>query len=287
MVQLVRDPAGLRAAIAAWRADGHSVGLFPTMGGIHDGHRALTTLAADRADRVCATIFVNPRQFGPNEDLARYPRDEAGDATALADAGADLIYAPAVDAVYPDGFATEVRAGPLGDCLEGAHRPGFFTGVATVVTKLLLQALPDIAVFGEKDFQQLQVIRALVRDLDIPVDVVAGPTVREADGLAWSSRNRYLSDAERAAAPALYRALCQAAAALAGGADPDAVAAKGSTALTDAGFEAVDYFAVCEASALAPLPADWRARGFTPRLLAAARLGGTRLIDNVGLEAAG
>ena len=283
MTPVVRDVASLRATIASWRAEGHSVGLLPTMGAIHDGHLSLALLVAERAERVCATIFVNPRQFGPNEDLARYPRDEASDVAALGAAGADLIYAPPVDAVYPDGFATEVQVGPLGDVLEGEHRPGFFTGVATVVTKLLLQALPDFAVFGEKDFQQLQVIRALVRDLDIPVDVVAGPTVREADGLAWSSRNRDLSDAERATAPALYQALTAGAAALDAEMAPGALAADGGAALMAAGFDAVDYFAVCEAEALAPLPADWRSAGLTPRLLAAVRLGGTRLIDNVGL----
>ena len=274
---IARTVAALRPAIAAWRKAGERVGLVPTMGAIHAGHLALVQAAQRECGRVVATLFVNPKQFGPTEDFAAYPRDEGRDIRAFGSAGVDLVFAPNVEAMYPPGFAASVQVGPLGEELEGRFRPGFFAGVATVVTKLLLQALPDIACFGEKDYQQLLVVRRLARDLDIPVEIKGVPTVREPDGLALSSRNAYLSPTERQTAPLLYRVLCDAAAGLAG--DPAAVAAllaKGTARLQAAGF-AVDYLELRDDDSLAPLPRLDR----PGRLLVAARLGKTRLIDNI------
>ena len=197
----------LRDTVRQWRAEGHSIALVPTMGAIHDGHVSLVTAARARCDRVIVSLFVNPKQFGTGEDIDTYPADEARDADLLAKAGVDLLFAPAPGEIYPPGFSTTVEVTGLTAGLCGAFRPGHFAGVATVVTKLLLQAAPDLAVFGEKDFQQLQVIRRLVRDLDIDVEILGAPTVRESDGLAISSRNAYLSADERAQAPALNQAL--------------------------------------------------------------------------------
>ena len=278
-LETVRDVASLRAAIHAWRAGGSAVGLVPTMGALHAGHLALVRRALDRCGRVCVTLFVNPKQFGPNEDLARYPRDEAGDAGLLAGAGAHLLFAPGLEVMYPEGHLTHVSVGRLGEVLEGEFRPGFFTGVATVVTKLLLQAQPDIAFFGEKDYQQLLVVRRLARDLDIPVEIVGVPTVREQDGLALSSRNAYLAPAERQIAPALHRILAATAAAAAA-ADGDGKDAEQRAVadLLKAGFTRVDYVAVRDAETLEdPVP------GLPRRVLAAAWLGTTRLIDNVAV----
>lgn len=206
-VPLVRTVSALRAEVATWRAAGLSVGLVPTMGALHAGHTALVTQIKRSCDRVVASIFVNPAQFAAHEDLGRYPRDEAGDLEKLAAVGCDLVYAPGVAEIYPNGFVTKVLVSGVADPLEGAHRPQFFGGVATVVCKLLMQCGPDAAIFGEKDYQQLQVIRRVVTDLDLPVSVLAGPTVREADGLALSSRNAYLTPTERAKATALPDAL--------------------------------------------------------------------------------
>jgi pantoate--beta-alanine ligase len=225
---------------------------------------------------VIATIFVNPKQFGPTEDLARYPRNEAADAAMLAELGTDLLFAPNVDEMYPEGFSTSVSVGALTQTLEGMSRPSFFTGVATVVSKLLLQALPDRAYFGEKDFQQLQVVRRMVRDLNIPVAIVAVPTIREADGLAMSSRNRYLSPAQRKIAGALPQVMHETVAELRSGqvASPILAIAKGR--LHQAGFDRVDYLELCDETTLQPIPL---AR--TPsRLFVAAYVGATRLIDN-------
>ena len=216
-IAVVRTVADLRSRIRDWRAAGDTVGLVPTMGALHDGHMALATAAKSRCERTVATLFVNPKQFGENEDFSVYPRDERKDAARLSGAGVDLLFAPGVDEMYPAGFSTQISIGPMGEVLEGEHRPGFFTGVATIVTKLLLQSLPDIAFFGEKDFQQLQVIRRLTADLDIPVEIAGIETVREADGLAMSSRNAYLSDTERERASALHRALATLAARIARG----------------------------------------------------------------------
>ena len=276
-IAVVRNVETLRRQVAAWRAQQQRIGLVPTMGAIHEGHLALVRAARAQGDRVVASLFVNPRQFGPSEDFAAYPRDEAADAAAFETAGVDLVFAPNVEEMYPPGFATTVQVAGVGEELEGAARPGHFAGVATIVAKLLLQCLPDAAYFGEKDYQQLLVVRRLARDLDIPVRIKGVPTVREADGLALSSRNVYLSAEERHAAPLLYRVLRDSAAAIARA--PEAVRAileDGRGTLRAAGF-AVEYLELRDAETLMPM-----ARPAAPaRLLAAARLGRTRLIDNV------
>jgi len=277
-LETVRTIADLRQRIAAWRAAGETIGLVPTMGALHAGHLALVEAARARCGRVAATIFVNPAQFAPEEDFASYPRDEGEDAAKLAALGTDLLFAPPVEEVYPQGFATTVRVAGISDGLCGDHRPGHFEGVATVVAKLLNQSLPDAAFFGEKDYQQLQVIRRLAADLDIPVEIVGVPTVREADGLALSSRNAYLSAAERRVAPALHGALAHLAAALeAGPGDIAGILAGGREALTEAGFTEVEYLELRDAVTLAPIAGLDR----PARLLAAAWLGPTRLIDNL------
>jgi pantoate--beta-alanine ligase len=194
---IVRTVAELRAQVAGWRKAGQRVGLVPTMGALHEGHLSLVRLAREHAERVVVSVFVNPTQFSPNEDFDAYPRDEAHDAGLLAGVGCDLLFAPGVAEMYPPGFATTVTVAGVSEPLDGTARPGHFVGVATIVSKLLNQCGPDVAVFGEKDYQQLQVIRRLARDLDLPVEIVGGPTARAEDGLALSSRNAYLSAAER------------------------------------------------------------------------------------------
>jgi pantoate--beta-alanine ligase len=277
MITVVRTIADLRATVAKWRKIGDSIGLVPTMGALHDGHMSL--VARSRADnkRTIATLFVNPAQFGPNEDLAAYPRDEAADLAMLQNAKVDALYAPTVGEMYPKGFATTVTVAGVTDFLDGPHRPGHFAGVATVVSKLLLQAAPDRAYFGEKDFQQLQMIRRLTADLDIAVQIVGVPTVRDADNLALSSRNRYLTKEERARAAVLPRTLSEIAERLRK--EPDAVAKHvvwGHRQLEEAGFQKVDYVDVCDEATLQPVT-----RLTSPsRVLAAAWLGRTRLIDN-------
>ncbi|MBB3265468.1 pantoate--beta-alanine ligase [Azospirillum sp. OGB3] len=274
---VVRSVDDLRAQVAAWHRDGRTVALVPTMGALHDGHLALVRRARELADRVVASVFVNPTQFAPHEDFDRYPRDEAGDSRKLASAGCHLLYAPTVRAMYPEGFATAISVGGPAEGLCGTFRPQMFGGVALVVTKLFLQAQPDVAVFGEKDYQQLMVIRRFARDLDIPVRVEGLPTVREADGLAMSSRNAYLSADERARAPELNRALLEAAAGLAGGAEAAAVLESVRARITAAGFGSIDYVELRDADTLEPV-----ARAERPaRLLAAAWMGKARLIDNV------
>jgi pantoate--beta-alanine ligase len=278
--RVVRSLAALRRAVAEWRAQGESVALVPTMGALHAGHLALVRLARRRAKRVVVSIFVNPAQFAPNEDFTSYPRTFEADLAALSELKVDAVWAPDAPTMYPEGFATKVDpAGPAAAGLEDKFRPHFFGGVATVVTKLLLQVLPDIAVFGEKDYQQLKVVTAMARDLDIPVRIVGAPTVRERDGLALSSRNAYLSASERTAAPALYRALNDCAARLNAGAPIGAALAEGRAAAERAGFM-VDYFEARHAETLAPVAA---LSDGPVRLLAAARLGRTRLIDNIAV----
>ncbi|KAA0683281.1 pantoate--beta-alanine ligase [Roseomonas genomospecies 6] len=274
---VVRSVDDLRAQVAAWHREGRTVALVPTMGALHDGHLALVRRARELADRVVASVFVNPTQFAPHEDFDRYPRDETGDSRKLASAGCDLLYAPTVRAMYPEGFATAISVGGPAEGLCGTFRPQMFGGVALVVTKLFLQAQPDVAVFGEKDYQQLMVIRRFARDLDIPVRVEGLPTVREADGLAMSSRNAYLSADERARAPELNRALVEAASALAGGAEAAAVLEAVRARITAAGFGAIDYVELRDADTLAPVTRAER----PARLLAAAWMGKARLIDNV------
>lgn len=267
--------------LTRWRSELGSarLALVPTMGALHAGHMALIEEARKRADKVAATIFVNPLQFGANEDLGRYPRREAEDAAMLEQAGCDLLWMPSVSDIYPDGFATTVRVSRVSERWEGEARPGHFDGVATVVAKLLLSVRPDLALFGEKDFQQLAVIRAMVRDLAIPVEIVGVPTVREPDGLALSSRNAYLLPEERQQALALPRALEAARSAIASGTAVSDVLAEARDSLLGGGFSRVDYFALVDAQTLEPLD---RPRG-EMRLIAAAVIGSTRLIDNLAI----
>ena len=273
--------AALRGAVGAWRARGKTIALVPTMGALHAGHLALVEEARRRADRTVVSIFVNPAQFGPAEDLAAYPRDAAGDMARLAEFGVDLVFSPAVDEMYPQGFATEVRVAGLAEGLCADFRPVHFTGVATVVAKLLAQCRPDIALFGEKDYQQLLVVRRLARDLDLAVEIVGVPTVREADGLALSSRNASLSAAERAVAGRLNRVLAETAGRIAGGGEVAGALARGREQLAAAGFDGVDYLELRDAETLEPVTALAR----PARLLAAVRLGACRLIDNLAVVA--
>jgi pantoate--beta-alanine ligase len=277
-VQTIRQLDLLRSGIADLRAGGDRIALVPTMGALHAGHMALVEAAKRPGTRVVTSIFVNPRQFGPNEDLSRYPRKETADTRMLTEAGCDLLWLPPVEVMYPAGFATNVSVGGVSDGLDGASRPGHFDGVATVVTKLFNQVRPDIAYFGEKDFQQLAVIRRMVADLDMGIDIVGVPTQRENDGLALSSRNIYLDEAERAKAVALPRALGVAARAIHKGDDPEIALVVARDSLVAAGFT-IDYVELVDAETLGA-PDPLRAR----YLVAAARLGQTRLIDNLAVD---
>ncbi len=280
----VSTVAALRQTVRGWRAAGQSVALVPTMGALHDGHLELVRLARRRADRAVASIFVNPAQFAPHEDLDRYPRTFEADLEALARVSCDLVWAPTVAEMYPPGHATRVVPAGAAEGLESDFRPHFFAGVATVCTKLFTQVAPDYAIYGEKDYQQLAVMRQIVRDLDLPLEIVGAPTVREADGLAMSSRNRYLSAAERQVAPALHRILQELAAAIAekraslDAATMECLVADAIARLLAAGFATVDYVAVRDAETLAA--PEFGARR-PLRILAAAWLGKTRLIDNI------
>lgn len=276
-LEIARTVEEARARLRRWRMAGETVGLVPTMGALHDGHLALVRAAQKDCDRVVVSLFVNPAQFGPNEDLARYPRNEAEDARLAAAEGAELMFAPGVEEIYPDGFATTVTVDDVSKGLCGHHRPGHFDGVATVVAKLLNQCQPDRAYFGEKDYQQLMVVRRMARDLNIPVTIEGVATVREPDGLALSSRNAYLSPPQRKAAVSLSATLFAMAEHLHAGAAAAEQEAWGKNALTEVGFDRIDYVEVRDAETLAPVE-----RVTTPaRVLAAAHLGGTRLIDNV------
>jgi pantoate--beta-alanine ligase len=277
--RIVRTPAALTAAIAAWQRAGQRVAFVPTMGALHDGHLALVRLGLQHADACAASIFVNPKQFGPTEDLDRYPRDEAGDVEKLKSAGSTLLYAPTVATMYPPGFASHVRVSGLPDALCGRVRPGHFDGVATVVAKLLAAARADVAVFGEKDWQQLAIIRRMAADLDLGTEIIGCPIVRDADGLALSSRNAYLSADERARALALPRALADARAALLEGMPVAPALAMGLKSLKAAGFARTDYFELVDGATLASLGAVQPGA----RLMAAAVMGTTRLIDNIAV----
>jgi pantoate--beta-alanine ligase len=277
---IVRTIPALRRTVARWRDKGETIALVPTMGALHAGHLSLVKLARRRGRRVMVSIFVNPAQFAPNEDFASYPRAFDADAAALGEAGVDLIWAPAVETMYGRDFATRVvPEGPAKVGLEDAFRPHFFSGVAIVVSKLLIQCAPDVAVFGEKDFQQLKVITRLAADLDLPVKIVGAPIVRERDGLAMSSRNAYLSEAERAAAPALYRVLTQCAAAIKRGEHLARILDDGSGEIESAGFR-LDYLEARNAETLGKVAS---AADGPLRLLVAARIGQTRLIDNIAV----
>jgi pantoate--beta-alanine ligase len=277
-VQTVRTSEELARALGELRAS-RTIALVPTMGALHAGHMALVEEAQRRADRVVATIFVNPLQFGAGEDLSRYPRREAEDAQMLEAAGCDLLWMPSADDIYPDGFATTVHVSGVSERWEGEARPGHFDGVVTVVARLLLAVGPDAAVFGEKDFQQLAVISRMVTDLRIPVDVVAVPTVREPDGLALSSRNAYLTADERARAAALPKALAGAQMQVRARVPVGEALRDAKQALVDAGFLRIDYFALVDAATLAPLDSPEGEM----RLIAAAVIGSTRLIDNLAV----
>ena len=278
-MQIIRRLEELGPALNALKRGG-SLALVPTMGALHAGHMALVEEAQRRADRVAATIFVNPMQFGAGEDLDRYPRQEQADAEMLELAGCDLLWLPAVDDIYPDGFATRIHVSGLSDRWEGEARPGHFDGVATVVAKLLLTVQPDVALFGEKDFQQLAVIRRMAADLGLGVEIAGVPTVRDADGLALSSRNAYLSADERERASALPNALNAARDALLSGEPVVAALGAAKQAIEHAGFSTIDYVALVDAASLEPLDEP---RG-AMRLIAAATIGGTRLIDNIAVK---
>lgn len=274
VVRALRD---LRATVRGWRRKGNTIALVPTMGALHPGHLSLVKLARKRANRVVVSLFVNPTQFGPNEDFEAYPRDEQGDWHRLADANADLLYAPPVGEIYPDDFSTRVEVIGITSGLEGASRPRHFAGVTTVVAKLFLQCLPDIAVFGEKDYQQLLVIRQLVKDLDMPISIVGGPTLREADGLALSSRNAYLDPSARSIAPRFHAVLDQLSKDLTAGRPVHEATFLGRDWLAGAGF-GVDYLDVRDAATFMPIGQLVTAPA---RLLGAVYLANVRLIDNV------
>ncbi|MER8692358.1 pantoate--beta-alanine ligase [Mesorhizobium opportunistum] len=278
---VVDSVAALRARIRDWRRDGLRVAMVPTMGALHEGHLSLIRIARERAERCVVSIFVNPTQFAPSEDLDKYPRQLARDLDMLATARADLAFTPTVDAMYPAGFATRISVGGPSAGLESDFRPTFFDGVATVVAKLFLQATPDYAVFGEKDYQQLCVVRQLCRDIDLPVEIIGAPTIRDAHGLAMSSRNAYLGEAELQIARQLNVVLRKTAAALAAGADQKDTIAEARRTLIAAGFHTVDYVEARESLTLGP----WR-HDRAGRILAAAWLGKTRLIDNVEVPTA-
>jgi pantoate--beta-alanine ligase len=278
---VVESVSALRAQIRDWRREGLGIAMVPTMGALHDGHISLVRMALDQAERCVVSIFVNPAQFAPTEDLHKYPRQLARDLDRLAGAGAHLAFTPSVAEMYPAGFATRISIGGPSSGLETDFRPSFFDGVATVVAKLFQQASPDCAIFGEKDYQQLCVVRQLCRDLDLPVAIIGAPTVRDAHGLAMSSRNAYLGEAELEIARKLNAVLRRAAAALAAGANEADATGEARRALVGAGFQKVDYVAAREAGTLAP----WR-RDRDGRILAAAWLGATRLIDNLEIPSA-
>ena len=276
-LHIATELADLRARIAQWKREGLRVGFVPTMGNLHAGHHSLVALAKQHADRVVASVFVNPTQFGPNEDFARYPRTPEADRAGLEQAGCDLLWMPSVDTMYPYGAdgAVRMRVPGVTDVLEGAHRPGHFDGVATVVARLFLQVQPDVAAFGRKDYQQLAVIRYMVRDLAFPIELLAAETLREADGLAMSSRNQYLSEEERPRAAAIRRTLGEMRDAILAGRPRAEVEAQARAALAAAGFD-VDYAAIRAADLTEP----GDEAGARVALIAA-RLGKTRLIDNV------
>ncbi|MBT4934253.1 MAG: pantoate--beta-alanine ligase [Rhodospirillaceae bacterium] len=278
-MDIVRSVDDLRERVADWRGQGLNVGLVPTMGALHSGHMALAGRSVETMERTIASLFINPKQFGQGEDLESYPRNEQSDAEQLTNAGVDLLFTPTTEQMYPAGFATGVAVSGLGDILEGSSRPGFFDGVATVVCKLLNQAAVDAAFFGEKDYQQLLVIRTMARDLNIPTRIEGVATVREADGLALSSRNVYLSTEERQGAPALYKTICDVATKIKAGAPLAEAEAWGSAQIVAAGFAGVDYLSVVDSETLEPYDDASR----PGRVLVAAQLGRARLIDNVAL----
>lgn len=279
-VPVLRTVAALRAHTRGWRGAGETIALVPTMGALHEGHLDLVRLAKARCRRAVVSIFVNPAQFAPHEDFDRYPRDEAGDLAKLASVGCDMVWSPDRAEMYPEGFATRIVPAGAAEGLESDFRPHFFGGVATVCCKLFTQVGPDIAVFGEKDYQQLCVVRQMVRDLDLPLEIVGLPTVREADGLAMSSRNAYLTPEQRQVATTIHRVITGVAEVAGDGGIIAGAIVEGRSALEAAGFK-VDYLEVRDAATLAPITPSHQG---AVRVLAAAWLGKTRLIDNVGVD---
>ena len=283
-LHLIHTIDALRELTQGWRVRGDTIGLVPTMGALHAGHMSLVDIARQRATRCIVTIFVNPAQFSPTEDLSKYPRPLAADIEKVRSAGGDAVFAPAADEMYPPGFCSSISlAGPARAGLEDAFRPTHFSGVATVVAKLLIQSAPDLAIFGEKDFQQLCVVRQMVRDLDLPVDIIGAPTLRESDGLAMSSRNVFLTAADRQAAPTLQQALQTAARIILAGGAMDAALRQARASIEAAGFK-LDYLELRDAATLAPVVS---APVKHSRLLVAARIGAVRLIDNIAISPGG
>ena len=282
-IKVVRTVKDLRKHIAKWREAGKSIALVPTMGALHDGHLSLVKLAAKKADRVVVSIFVNPTQFAPNEDLTRYPRDEDGDLAKLQSVETDLVWAPSVGEMYGQGFSTRIVPEGAAEGLEGQFRPQHFGGVATVCCKLFSQVTPDIAIFGQKDYQQLCVLRQMVRDLNLALEIIGAQTKREKDGLALSSRNAYLTADERRSAPVLYKAITELAEAVGNGADIAAAISHAKIKVIAAGFKKIDYIEVRDAETLGVLTSPTAPKGQALRVLTAAHLGKTRLIDNVGV----
>ena len=280
-MEVVRTIADLRQRISSWRVEGQTVSLVPTMGALHDGHLSLIKIAQEKCDRVVASIFVNPKQFLPNEDFEKYPRNKDSDIEKLVELGTDLLFSPNASEMYRADASTAVVISQLTDCLCATSRPGFFDGVGTGVTKLLIQTLPDIAIFGEKDYQQLLIIKRLARDLDIPTKIIGAPTIREIDGLAVSSRNVYLSPTHRETAPSIFKVLKTTATAIALGDDALFASKKAHDDLVLAGFSKIEYFEARHSETL-ELITDTRNPG---RLFAAVWLGSTRLIDNLEIKA--
>lgn len=280
---VVRSKTDLADAIRNERSSGHSIGFIPTMGALHNGHLSLLSLAGERCSKTVASIFVNPTQFAPGEDFETYPRREADDLNKLAEAGCNIVYLPRVEDMYPNGNCTNVRVEGLSDLLDGRFRPHFFYGVTTIVARLLIQVMPDVAVFGQKDFQQLQIIRRMVEDLSLPVDVIGAPTIRDSDGLAQSSRNEYLSAEDRQRAGALYAVLRRARTRLRLGHAVSHIVEEAERTLAAAGFNKVDYISAVRSADLSALEDGASLSGVT-RLLGAAWLGQTRLIDNISLS---
>ena len=279
----VRTRLELLQQVKAWKQAGDTVGFVPTMGALHSGHLSLVEKAREKATRIVASIFVNPTQFAPGEDFDTYPRDESADLAKLASVGCDLAYLPTVDEMYPEGTLTNVRVESMSDVLDGIYRPHFFYGVTTVVARLFLHVQPDVAVFGEKDYQQLQIIRRMVRDLAFPIDILGAPTARDADGLAQSSRNLYLTPDERRNAGALQAALHRAAMRLSVGGLPSIALQEATQLLSRSGFGNVDYVSLVDKDTLQDLPDEPLRDGMVARLLGAAWMGRTRLIDNISV----
>ncbi|MEM9054597.1 MAG: pantoate--beta-alanine ligase [Pseudomonadota bacterium] len=280
----VRTLAQLREVMRAHRRAGRTIGFVPTMGALHDGHVSLVEIARDRADVTVVSIFVNPTQFAPGEDLDTYPRTEEADIARLAEVGTDIVYLPSVEEMYPDGSLTHVRVEEMSDLLDGIYRPHFFYGVATVVARLFVHVQPDLAVFGEKDYQQLQIIRRMVRDLGFAIEVIGGATVRDGDGLAQSSRNTYLTAEDRQKANTISAALHRAACRIAAGQPVGAALDEARARILAAGFDKLDYVSAVDPASLQDLADGPVEPGFEGRVLAAAWMGKTRLIDNMGFK---